>query len=102
MISFEKHEDLLRVKKIEIIPLAEKKAKRRGIPQEWIKETIQFPAQVVEGYGGRKVAHNKFVVRNSEYLLRVVYEEKKNSYQVVTAYLTSQIGRYWTEEAHEN
>jgi hypothetical protein len=28
------------VKKIEIIPLAEKKAKRRGISQEWIKETI--------------------------------------------------------------
>jgi len=39
------------VKKIEIIPLAEKKAKRRDISQEWIAETIRFPAQIIEGYG---------------------------------------------------
>ena len=69
----------MRVKKIEIIPLAEKKAERRGISQEWIKETIRFPAQVVEGYGGRKVAHRKYMVQNKEYLLRVIYEERKTA-----------------------
>jgi len=90
------------VKKIEIIPLAEKKAKRRGISLEWIKETIRFPAQIVEGYGGRKVAQKKYMVENKEYLLRVVYEEKQESYKVVTAYLTSQIERYWTEGKDEN
>jgi len=81
------------VKKIEIIPLAEKKAERRGISQEWIKETIRFPAQIVEGYGGRKVAQRKYMVRNKEYLLRAIYEKKEESYEVVTAYLTFQIGR---------
>jgi len=86
------------MKKIEIIPLAKKKSERRGIPQEWIKETINFPAQIVEGYGGRKVAHKKYMVRDREYLLRVIYEEKEDLYEVVTAYLTSQIGRYWKEE----
>ena len=90
------------MKKIEIIPLAEKKAKRRGISLEWIKETIRFPAQIVEGYGGRKVAQKKYMVENKEYLLRVVYEEKQESYKVVTAYLTSQIERYWTEGKDEN
>ena len=90
------------MKKIEIIPLAEKKAERRGISQEWIKKTIRFPAQIVEGYGGRKVAQRKYMVQNKEYLLRAIYEEKEESYEVVTAYLTSQIERYWTEEKDED
>jgi len=55
------------MKKIEIIPLAEKKAERRGISQEWIHETIRLPAQIFAGYGGRKVAHRKYVIQNKEY-----------------------------------
>jgi hypothetical protein len=51
VINFKNKEVLLRMKKIEIISLAKKKAERRGISQEWIKETIRFPAQIVEGYG---------------------------------------------------
>jgi len=90
------------MKKIEIIPLAKKKSKRRGISQKCIRETITFPAQIVDGYGGRRVAQRKYVVRNKEYLLRVVYEEKKEAYEVVTAYLTSQIGRYWKEQKDED
>ena len=42
--------------KIEIIPIAERKIKRRGIRKEWIEETISSPVQLVDGYGGRKVA----------------------------------------------
>jgi hypothetical protein len=63
------------MKKIEIIPIARKKSERRGIPEEWIKESVNFPDQVVGGYGGRKVAHRKYMVKDKEYLLRVVYEE---------------------------
>lgn len=90
------------MKKIEIIPLAEKKAERRGISQEWIRETIRSPAQVVEGYGGRKVAHRKYMIQNKEYLLRVIYEESKELYEVVSAYLTTRIERYWMEGKDEN
>ena len=90
------------MKKIEIIPLAEKKAERRGILQEWIKETIRFPAQVVEGYGGRKVAHRRYMIQNKEYLLRVIYEESEESYEVVSAYLTTEIERYWLGGKDEN
>jgi hypothetical protein len=90
------------VKRIEIIPIAQRKAERRGIPNEWIIEAVTFPAQIVEGYGGRKVAHRKYLVEGKEYLLRVVHEETEDSYEVVTAYLTSQIERYWTEGRDEN
>lgn len=90
------------MKNIEIIPVAKRKAERRGIPNEWIIEAVTFPAQIVEGYGSRKVAHRKYMVEGKEYRLRVVYEEIRDSYEVVTAYLTSQIERYWTEERDEN
>jgi hypothetical protein len=37
-----------------------------------------------------------------EYLLRVVYEEKEDRKVVLTAYLTSQVKRYWKEEKDED
>lgn len=90
------------MKKIEIIPIARKKLERRGITEERIRETINFPAQIVTGYGGRKVAHKKYMIEDKEYLLRVVYEEKEDMDIVVTAYLTSQVERYWKEEKDED
>jgi hypothetical protein len=86
------------MKKIEIIPIAKKKVNRRHILEDWIKETINSPMQLVEGYGGRKVAQRKLFVENKEYLLRVVFEESDEMSIVITAYLTSQIERYWKEE----
>jgi len=70
-------------KTIEIIPLAKKKAQKRGITEAQIREAVNFPDQVVEGYGGRKVA-------------------QKNMFSWInvfsTAYLTSQVRRYWRNE----
>ena len=76
--------------------------KRRGISEKWVKETIDNPAQVIDGYGGRKVAHKIYMIENKEYLLRVVYEEMEKQDIIVTAYLTSQIDRYWKENNDEN
>ncbi len=86
------------MKRIEMIPIAEKKSKRRGVKREWIDDAITNPMQVVEGYGNRKVAHKKLLLGSKKYLLRVVYEETEEVYIVVTAYLTSQIDRYWQEK----
>lgn len=85
------------MKKVEIIPLAQKKALKRGIKEHWIEETVQNTQQVVEGYGGRKIAHKKIFIDNKEFLLRVVFEETEDLHIVVTAYLTSLIERYWKE-----
>jgi len=90
------------MKKIEIIPIARKKLERRGLSEEWIKETINRPDQIVGGYGGRKVAQKKYVIENKEYLLRVVYEEQEDLGVVITAYLTSQVVRYWMEGKDED
>ena len=41
---------------VEIIPIADKKLKRRGVSKKMVRETLNSPVQIVEGYGGRKVA----------------------------------------------
>ena len=83
--------------KLEIIAIAKRKLKRRGIPEKWIEETLQNPDQIVDGYGGRKVAQRKYMMEEKEFLLRVVFEQEKDYYLVVTGYLTSQIERYWKD-----
>jgi len=55
-------------KTIEIIPLAKKKAQKRGITEAQIREAVNFPDQVVEGYGGRKVAQKKYVLLDKRFL----------------------------------
>ncbi len=86
-------------KTIEIIPLARRKIARRGIAEAWVEETLTAPEQVVEGYAGRWVAQRRISIQGKEQLLRVVYEETAISVIVVTAYLTSDIARYWRETA---
>ncbi len=85
------------IKKVEIIPIAERKLTRRGIKRELVENTLLNPTQIVDGYGGRKVAHKKVLIDDKEYLLRVVYEETEGIYTVVTTYITSKIDRYWKE-----
>ena len=85
------------LKKILITFHAQKKINRRSINEEWIRETMNSPDQIVKGYGSRKVAQKKYRINSQKYLLRVVFEEQAEICVVITAYLTSQIDRYWEE-----
>jgi hypothetical protein len=87
------------MKEIEIIPLARRKMERRRISEAWIGEALRNPDQVVQGHGGRSVAHRRRTIRSREKLLRVVFEETEDKYVVITAYLTSDITRYWKDNA---
>jgi hypothetical protein len=86
------------MKDIEIIPLAKRKMERRRIPEAWVSEALRNPDQVVTGHGGRSVAQQRRRVRRREMLLRVVFEETEDKYVVITAYLTSDIKRYWRDK----
>ena len=81
-------------KPIHIISLAKRKLVQRGIDEDWILETIRDPEQIVDGYGGRRVAQKKYKIFDKEYMLRVIYEEQDEHLLVITGYLTSQISRY--------
>lgn len=78
-----------------IIPLAAKKIKLRKISSSMLTETIKHPNQIVEGYGGRTVYQKIYDIKNKKKLLRVVCEKEEDNTIVVTAYLTSQIKKYW-------
>ena len=82
----------------EIIPLALKKMAQRNIQLEWVKQTLNSPDQVVKGYEQRKVAQKLYNVSGKKMLLRVVFEATGDRKVVVTAYLTSQVERYWRRE----
>jgi len=80
---------------IKIIPLAAKKIKLRKISNAMLTETINSPQQIVEGYGDRRVSQKIYIINNKKKLLRVIYEKDGKDTIVVTAYLTSQIKKYW-------
>ena len=83
---------------IKIIPLAAKKIKLRKISKEMLDETIKHPDQTADGYGERTVKQKIYNVKNKKKLLRVVCETKGKEIVVVTAYLTSQIEKYWSKK----
>lgn len=81
---------------IVFIPLAEKKLAQRGIAKAWVEETIKNPGQTVPGYGSRTVYQRRYTLPGrKEQLLRVISEEAGKGKVIVTAYLTSDIKRYW-------
>ena len=86
------------MKEIEIIPLARKKIEKRGIPEAWVSEALRNADQVGKGHGGRSVAQQRRRIRRREKLLRVVFEDTEDKYVVITAYLTSDIKRYWKDK----
>ena len=86
------------MKEIEIIPLARKKIEKRGIPEAWVSEALQNADQVVEGHGGRSVAQQRRIIRRREKLLPVIFEDTEDKYVVITAYLTSDMERYWKDK----
>lgn len=83
---------------IEIIPIAVKKLQKRKIREELVIDAVMNPEQVVKGYGGREVAQKKIIIDKKQYLIRVVYERESDTITVVTAYVTSQVERYWKKE----
>jgi len=83
----------------EIIPLALKKMAQRNIQLEWVEQTVNSPEQMVEGYEGRQVAQKVYHSSGKKMLLRVVFETTGDRRVVVTAYLTSQVERYWRRES---
>ncbi|MEW6026533.1 MAG: DUF4258 domain-containing protein [Planctomycetota bacterium] len=83
---------------IEIIPLASKKMFQRGISIEMVKETVEKPDQIVDGYMNRKVKQKIYYLSGKKKLLRVIGEDEGNKFVVITAYLTSKIEGYWRNE----
>jgi hypothetical protein len=70
---------------------------RRGISKKEVRGIIQNPGQTDEIRPGRVVMQSRIIARDreSEILIRVFADVSENSIEVVTAYRTSRIVKYW-------
>jgi hypothetical protein len=73
-------------------------AKERDISIKVVEEIISKPEQVVPDEKGLKVAQNKYMQKNKEYLIRVVFREEEATRIGITAYVTSKVKKYWRQK----
>jgi len=76
---------------------------RRGITEKEVMLALKFAEQKVEGSKpGRIVYQRRFTRKDGRvYLLRVIVDTKSRPADVITAYWTSDIDRYW-RKSHES
>ena len=63
---------------------------------------MKSPQQIVDTTDGRKIYQSVFSVYGKQMLVRVVVAELKNHNEVITAYRTSKIRKYWAGEIEES
>jgi hypothetical protein len=71
---------------------------RRGLEQRDIDVVLRNPEQRLELRAGRVVLQSKYLEGGTEYLLRVFVDIDRTPAEVVTAYRTSKISKYWRDE----
>ena len=72
--------------------------RRRGIRQQEIEGILKNPGQRLDLRPGRVVLQSKFQEGETEYLLRVIVDIDRSPAEVVTAYRTSKVAKYWREQ----
>ena len=78
--------------------------KRRGITREEVIMILSSPDQAIEVEAGRVVLQSliKRGDPSQAYLLRVFVDIDRQPAEIVTAYLTSKINKYWGENDESN
>ena len=68
--------------KIEITEHAKERMQEYDVSEDLLKDTINNPDTITEGYGSRKIYQKKL----NHYMLRVIVEENKEIKRVITVY----------------
>jgi len=74
---------------------------RRDLAEDAIQEVLRSPEQRFDVRPGRVVLQSRMMMGPSEkqYLVRVVVDVDRQPAEVVTAYRTSKIAKYWRAES---
>jgi len=83
-----------------ISPHAEFEMGRRGLSDETIRRVLSAPEQRLEVSPGRVVLQSRIPMGEPArmYLVRIVMDIDRQPAEVVTAYRTSKLLKYWREE----
>ncbi|MFQ5880984.1 MAG: DUF4258 domain-containing protein [Candidatus Methylomirabilales bacterium] len=70
---------------------------RRGITEEQVRTVLGTPQQIIEVRPGRQVYQSRMTIGRPprEHLLRVFVDTDRQPAEVVTAYVTSRVEKYW-------
>ncbi len=68
---------------------------RRNISSELVREVLEKPEQRLVVREGREVFQSRKWIKGKRYLIRVFVEADRRPAEVVTAYRTSRITKYW-------
>lgn len=79
---------------------AAREMERRGLTQDTIGQVLANPEQQEDVRPGRIVVQSRIFmgVPAREYLMRVFVDVDRRPAEVVTAYRTSKISKYWRDE----
>lgn len=77
-------------------PHAETEMRRRGIPEVVVRQVLASPGQRLAVRPGRDVLQSKFEMEGKWYLIRVFVDIDRQPAEVVTAYRTSKLDKYWS------
>ena len=72
--------------------------RRRGIDEAIVRQVLATPGQRQSVRPGRDVLHSRFEIAGKWYLVRVFVDIDRMPAEVVTAYRTSKIDKYWSAE----
>ncbi|MEK6710140.1 MAG: DUF4258 domain-containing protein [Nitrospinota bacterium] len=80
-----------------ITPHAAFEMERRGLPPDVVRDILSNPGQRIAARSGRDVFQS--IVEHGEvrWLVRVIVDMDRRPPEVVTAYRTSKIEKYWRE-----
>jgi len=77
---------------------AENQLKERGISKRLIEEILSNPEQIINSIKGRKIAHKVISEGKVKFLYRVIYVIEKSKFEVISAYKTRKIVKYWVKK----
>jgi hypothetical protein len=80
-------------------PHAAFEMERRGLDETVVRRVLAAPEQRENVRPGRDVLQSRIEVNKKTYLIRVFVDIDRRPAEVVTAYRTSRIEKYWRSEA---
>jgi hypothetical protein len=81
-----------------ITPHAIQEMQRRGIDEATVRRVLAEPEQRETVRQGRDVLQSRIEVEAKTYLVRIFVDVDRRPAEVVTAYRTSKIDKYWRTE----
>ena len=82
-----------------LTPHAILELRRRNLDEAMVREVLAYPEQRLVLRSGREVVQSRLEFGGRRYLFRVFVDVDRSPAEVVTAYRTSKIEKYWRRQS---